>query len=410
MFRIKHRTMPSQVCQAQRNKTKYSYLDNIRIIHQGKGSKKMRQLASVQKITNLSPIEGADKIEVAQILGWEVVVKKDEFKVGELVVYIEIDSIVPEKPEFEFLRERKFRVRTIKLRKQVSQGIAFPLSILPQNKAHKEGDDVTETLGIIKYDPELAEEVEMSNKSKSKSKVLKFFMQFSFFRFVYFSINKKDKGWPAWIQKTDETRIQVCAKILKNNPNARFYVTEKLDGQSATYYTTKPSGGIFKKFKKLTFGVCSRNIRLGKKDNSNYWTVATKYDIKKKLLDINEDKLVVQGEIVGTKVQQNKYKLNELQFYVFNVIRNGVRCNYPELVDFCNQYNFKLVPVVSDNWTLNCKNTETHDIVKTIIDMTDRKSELNKETPIEGLVFRLYDNPSVSFKAINPKFLLKYGE
>jgi RNA ligase (TIGR02306 family) len=92
----------------------------------------MRKLASIQKIVDIRPIDGADKIEVAQVLGWEVVVaKKDEFKVGDLVIYIEIDSIVPDKSEFDFLRDRKFRVRTIKLRKQVSQGLILPLSILP---------------------------------------------------------------------------------------------------------------------------------------------------------------------------------------------------------------------------------------------------------------------------------------
>jgi len=132
----------------------------------------MRNLASIQKITELRPIKGADKIEVAQILGWEVVVKKDEFKVNDLIVYIEVDSIVPEKSEFEFLRERKFRVRTIKLRKQISQGIAFPLNILPEKKRKlSENFDVTEILGITKYDPQLQEESKLkdfSNKKHSK--------------------------------------------------------------------------------------------------------------------------------------------------------------------------------------------------------------------------------------------------
>ena len=105
-------------------------------------------LASIQKITKLSPIEGADLIEKASVLGWEVVVKKDEFKEGSLCVYIQIDTVVPELPEYEFLRERKFRVRTIKLRKQISQGLIIPLPV----GSWKEGDDVTELLGIKKYE------------------------------------------------------------------------------------------------------------------------------------------------------------------------------------------------------------------------------------------------------------------
>lgn len=114
----------------------------------------MRKLASVQRIIDLRPIEKADAIEVAQVLGWECVVKKNEFKIGDMVVYIEVDSIVPDRSEFEFLRDRKFRVRTIKLRGQVSQGLVLPMSVLPQTKIYAEDEDVTNTLGIKKYDPQ----------------------------------------------------------------------------------------------------------------------------------------------------------------------------------------------------------------------------------------------------------------
>ena len=108
----------------------------------------MSYLASIQKVIKLTPIEGADKIETATILGWEIVVKKDEYKVGELCSYIQIDTIVPEMPEYEFLRSRKFRVRTIKLRSQISQGLIVPLP----NGNWKEGDDVTEILGVKKFE------------------------------------------------------------------------------------------------------------------------------------------------------------------------------------------------------------------------------------------------------------------
>ena len=114
-----------------------------------------RKLASIQRITAIDPIPEADKIVCATILGWKVVVLKNQFKVGEFCIYIEIDSILPEKPEFEFMRERKFRVKTIKLRGQVSQGICFPLSILPSGHPFiEEGSDVTEVLAIKKYDPQ----------------------------------------------------------------------------------------------------------------------------------------------------------------------------------------------------------------------------------------------------------------
>lgn len=120
----------------------------------------MRKLASVRQVSGLRPIQGADRIEVAQVDGWECVVKKGEFSIGEQIVYIEIDSILPERPEFEFLRDRKFRVRTIKLRGQVSQGLVLPLSVLPDGK-YAVGDDVTEILGVKKFDPEAESEARL---------------------------------------------------------------------------------------------------------------------------------------------------------------------------------------------------------------------------------------------------------
>ena len=116
-----------------------------------------RQLASIRRISDIRLIAGADRIVVAQVDGWECVVQKDEFHVGDRVVYIEVDSVVPERPEFEFLRDRKFRVRTIKLRGQVSQGLVLPLSILPTGN-YEDGADVTDVLGVTKYDPQAQQE------------------------------------------------------------------------------------------------------------------------------------------------------------------------------------------------------------------------------------------------------------
>src|SRR5271157_945626 len=125
----------------------------------------MRQLAYIETIKNLRPIEGADKIETAIILGWEVVVKRGEFSIGDKVVYCEIDSILPDLPPFEFLRAKKFRIRTIKLKSQISQGIAFPLSVINEVTPSFDitklnvGDDVTELLQITKYDPEAESDI-----------------------------------------------------------------------------------------------------------------------------------------------------------------------------------------------------------------------------------------------------------
>lgn len=188
-----------------------------------------RKLASIQKIVAIKPIEKADAIEVAQVLGWECVVKKSEgFKVGDLVCYIEIDSIVPDKPEFEFLRDRKFRVRTIKLRGQVSQGLVLPLSILPKGN-YKEDEDVTEILSIKKYDPQAeAEQKLIDEKMKNtNNKIHKFFSKYPWYRKLFFK--PKKSGFPSFIKKTDEDRIQLFPHICENEKDTIFSVTEKID-------------------------------------------------------------------------------------------------------------------------------------------------------------------------------------
>ncbi|HIE27970.1 TPA: hypothetical protein EYP66_11855 [Candidatus Poribacteria bacterium] len=161
-----------------------------------------RALAHIERIRSIEPIEGADRIEKSTILGWEVVIRKEEFKVGDLVVYIEIDSILPEREEFEFLRDRKFRIKTVRLRGQVSQGIAFPLSILPDGIQIEEGLDVTEALNIHKYEPPIP--AQLSGVVKG--------------------------AFPSFIPKTDETRIQSVPDVLVRHKGKVFFISEKLDG------------------------------------------------------------------------------------------------------------------------------------------------------------------------------------
>lgn len=206
-----------------------------------------RKLAHIEIIEALNPIEGADKIEVAQVLGWQCVVKKGEFKVGDKVIYVEVDSVMPEKPEFEFLRDRKFRVRTIKLRGQISQGLILPLSVLDNylevpagiekiKKALTSGDDVTDYLKITKYlSPSERDEITQQerNIANDKNRLRKFMMRYSWFRKLF--LNKKSKlGFPYWVPKTDEERIQNIPHVLEQFKDKEVYVTEKLDYQSFT--------------------------------------------------------------------------------------------------------------------------------------------------------------------------------
>jgi RNA ligase (TIGR02306 family) len=207
-----------------------------------------RKLATIQKISWIKPIPNADKIEVAGILGWQIVInKKEGFKVGDKVVFCEIDSIVPERPEFEFLRPRGFRVKTIKLRGQVSQGLALPISILPIDNAHPIWDDseltvgldVTDILDIKKYVP-----------------------------YIPACLAGEVKGqFPSFIPKTDETRIQSVPDVLTRHNRKTFIVTEKVDGSSMTVY-----------YNNGEFGVCSRNLDLKETEKNSFWKVARKLE------------------------------------------------------------------------------------------------------------------------------------
>jgi len=174
----------------------------------------MRKLASIQKILSIEPITGADAIEKATVLGWSIVVKKNEFKVNDFCVFCEIDSIMPDKPEFQFLSERKFRIKTIRLKGQISQGIAFPLSILPAKTKIEENKDVTEILGVKKWEP--YQDEQRLQKQTGKIRYPKWMPDWlqriiHRFKFVrdYYRENSGQKSFPSLIPKTDETRVQV---------------------------------------------------------------------------------------------------------------------------------------------------------------------------------------------------------
>lgn len=357
----------------------------------------MRHLATVRTIADIRPIPDADKIEVAQVDGWEcVVAKTDGFKVGDKVVYVEIDSIVPERPEFEFLRDRKFRVRTIKLRKQVSQGLVLPLSILPPVKTYNVNDDVTDILGIKKYDPQAEQEAKLISSNTNKTKIWypKFLMRFKWFRNLV--IKPKKGGFPAWIVKTDEERIQNKTAMfnIERENGTEFSATEKIDGQSGTFFLER----IGKK--KYEFGVCSRNVRLSTPDNSSYWTIARTLEIERCLKSLIEDhnRIVLQGEIIGTGIQGNKYKVDGYDFYAFNLIIDGKKINTEEMTNVLTLYGIKSVPIVG-------KDMKLKETIQEMVEYSKGKSVLLPSQKREGVVIRNYER-NISFKVINPDFLL----
>lgn len=369
----------------------------------------MRSLVHIEKIHSIEPIDGADKIELVKLLDWQCVAKKGEFKIGDLAVYHEIDCVLPEKPEYEFLRDKKFRIRTIKLRGCLSQGLALPLSVLPDGN-YKEGQNVTELVGAVHHDKDSRVNFERSKKI-SKSPLLKFLFKFSLFRKIYFFFNKKAKGyqWPEFVSHTDEENVQsLFSKIKAQYGDKSFYVTEKVDYQSATYFTRtvkKPFLFLFKRSVK-EFGVLSRTQWKKTDDGSLWWQNAKKYNIENILRKYDRD-LTIQGESGDTKVQGNKYKITEPTFWVFNIIDNqtGYHFSLEEMEAFCKENNLNIVPVLDRSFKL----PET---VLELIEYSKGKSKINNKTEREGVVLRLIEDGKklVSCKVKNPDFLIKFKE
>lgn len=381
-----------------------------------------RKLASIQRVTKLFPIDWADRIEGAEILGWECVVNKNEFKEGDLCVYFEIDSQLPIHPVFEFMANRHYRVKTAKFKKQISQGLALPISILDyfignptynRTPVFKEGDNVTSLIGVTKYDPRPEDSNPVSIKKNNP--IVKYLMNYSAFRKIYrVIVPGKTKGnFPEFIYKTDETRIQSSPSILTKNRNEPFYFTEKLDGSSATYfYNDKLAGkrfGIFNKDLGNGFGVCSRNLRLVHKDNSNWWKYAVDADMRSIVRAMSGYlgySVAIQGELIGPNIQENKYKRTTLEFYCYNIfnINSQIYVSFAEKYDLCYRFGIPTVPVVAKEYL-----TEEFTIPY-LIALSKRESLLKRDVLAEGIVGRNVKNDSISFKVINPEWLLKYKE
>ena len=356
-----------------------------------------------------------------------MVVQKGEYKPGDLTVYVEIDSVLPERPEFEFLRPKNFRVKTMKLNAVTkdgvkipifSQGICFPVSILPGNVIDPDlpkdmlvGTDVTEFLGIKKYD-EYGDETDDSESDESKSVVLNAVKSFLFRHRLTRPLasalfSKKDQGstaFPSIVSKTDETRIQSLPHLL-DRKDITLVGREKIDGQSGTFILKKAPKLFSFSRQKYEFIVCSRNKRIPVCDNSSYWRVAEKYKIEsvlKNLIDPDDDWICLQGEVVGPKIQGNKYKLNDYDLYCFNLItpKGIVPCGIAE--DDVAALGMKWVPLVYSAYKMP-------DSVEEVLKDATGQSALCGDVLREGIVFRNYEE-GISFKAVSPYFLIKNDE
>lgn len=333
-----------------------------------------RKLASVVKILDIQPIAGADAIEIATVKGWKVVVKKNEFKVNDLAVYYEIDSFLPVTPQFEFLRKSSykkmndkegFRLKTIKLKGQLSQGLLTPIPkglLVPA----QEGDDLTELLGIVKYEPPIP--AELSGEIKG--------------------------SFPSFIPKTDEVRIQNFeSEVGISIANERVYITEKVDGTSFTCYV-----------KDGEFGVCGRNWELKETEGNSLWRMANKLKLREKLLSLKRN-IAFQGELFGSGINGNWYKLNDhqLMFFTGYDIDNQKRLPFNELLNIFEVLELSSVPVI--DYVTKIPDGTQAEIVEYLLLYAESNSMINPDVENEGIVVRGLEK-EFSFKAISNKWLL----
>ncbi len=380
-----------------------------------------RALAYTTRVGEISKIEGADSIELVSVLGWKVIAKIGEFHEGDLCVYFEIDSKLPEKEWSEFMRTKHFKVKTMKLGKfgVISQGLALPINVFDVEIPNEENVDVTELLGVTysveednarkKTDPNAKYKSMASRHQKIfKQPWARWMMRREWGRramFLFFG-RKKDKprGFPTFVSKTDEERVE--NQPWRIGDGKTYLCTEKLDGTSCTYALER------KGKKKFEFYVCSRNVRQQDEnqktyhDHNIYWDLAFKYDIEKHLrnflCDWPEFKWVcIQGEGVGS-VQGNPLKLAEDDLYIFN-FKDSVHGRLPSEIGrgIIEGWGMKWVPILGE--------VQMPDTMEELKELATGKSVVNPDVMREGLVYRSLDG-SDSFKNVSREYLLKHNQ
>lgn len=405
-------------------------------------SKQVRQLAYIIKIDNVTPIPNYDRVELAHIGGWTVVVGKGEFKPNDLAIYFEIDSKLPEVEPFtnmEFLASKHYKIKTQKMCKSLSQGLLMSAenfgwtadaeAIYDANGvAHRLDDEsrfLTEQLGVTYA---VADDNRRKGRGMDKYKSMaqrhsKLFSHYPFrwlmrrkwgkkLLFVFFGRKKdKKKDWPAWVKKTDEERVENMLWVLEDKTH--WLATEKIDGTSTTF-TLKRNHGLFGP--KYDYLVCSRNVVFDKPDKqffydtNVYLEMSEKYNMEKVLTTILEtnpkyEYVTIQGETYGKSIQDNDYGLKGHDLAVFNIIfgyKDGTyeRLNPKVMHDFLSFFGVPGVPLLNEAYVLPDTIEELRDYVNS------ETSRINGKMK-EGIVFRSFDGVR-SFKCVSPEYLMKH--
>lgn len=408
---------------------------------------KERELAYVVHVDAIEPIEGKDRVEAAVVGGWKTMVRKGVFKPGDLGIYIEIDSKTPETAPFEFLSKYHYKVKTQKFKQFYSQGLLMPPSdfgwtvdsaqfaggfnyvVDKDGVQHIPGDEsmfLTKQLGITyatasdnrRKAPSVDKYKKMAQRHPElfKKSAFRWLMKRNWGKkllFVFFGkAQDKKGGWPSWVVKTDEERIENLPYLFEEK--VPWIATEKIDGSSSTFTLKKG------RFGKRDYFVCSRNVCFDTPekaekcfyDSNIYLEMSEKYHIKNVLNMLMDavpglDYVTLQGETYGDGVQKRTYGLTdkEHKLMAFNLIygfKNGTRrrLNPCEMTKVLSNYGVPCVPIITEYYVLPDTLEELRNYVNS------RKSALDDEIK-EGIVFRSSDGVR-SFKCVSPEFLLKY--
>lgn len=338
----------------------------------------MRKMATIRKISAIESIPEADKICVYVIDGWKVVDTIGKYQVDGFVVFCEIDSFIPnsiapfltpaDRFPKEYLGVKGEKLKTKKLRGVISQGLLLPLSILGKPEEifaigeNCTGADVSEQLGIVKYDPPMP--AQLAGQAKG--------------------------NFPSLVPKTDQDRIQ---GIDLEKYYGEYEVTEKLEGSSCTFHLDQEGN----------FEVCSRNLSLKEDQNNSFWKAALMYNIREKMLNNDLQGLAIQGELIGEGIQGNIYNLKGVDFYVYDIYdtKQSKYLNSDDRVVLCKDLGLKHVPLLDNSFVLTEYKTKEQ-----LLAMAEGSSKLNPKQEREGCVLKSINDPSKSFKIVSNRYLI----
>lgn len=406
----------------------------------------IRELAYVVMIDDITPIEGYDRVELAHVSGWTIVVGKGEFHKGDPAIYFEIDSKLPEVEPFtnmEFLAKKKYKVKTQRMCKCISQGLLMSAANFGWNicGVGKGGDSnvrngivenngtihfindesrfLTKQLGVTYNEPEdnMRKAASADRYKKMAQRNGKLFSKQPFrwlmrrpwgrkLLFIFFGKKKDKRGWPTWVVKTDEERVQNMPWILADKNE--WIATEKIDGTSTTFTIKRGKG-----FKKNDFYVCSRNVVFDKPDKKCYYDtnvyteMAEKYDMEGVLTELLKmfpcaEWITIQGETYGAGVQKRDYSMKDHDFMAFNLIMSHTgRWNTVDMKEMLERFHIPCVPILDEHFILP-------DTVDELLAYATNSSKVDGGMR-EGVVFR-YKDGTKSFKAVSNEFLLKYHQ